>query len=59
MERSRELNYPSLGFRAIRDMNETFLVGRTHFCILDTVEGTMQNKLPQFRVLWGSNLQTG
>ena len=46
MERSHVINYPSLGFRAILDMSEMFLVGWTHFCILDTVEGTTQNKMP-------------
>lgn len=54
MERSRERNCPSLGLQAIIDMKDTSSVGQTHSCMLDKVEGTTQNKLPQFRVLWGS-----
>ena len=54
MERSREINCPSLGFHAILDMSDTSSARRTHSCILDKGEGTMQNKLPQFRVLRGS-----
>ena len=54
MERSREINYPSLGFHAILDIRDTSSVGRTHFYVLDKGEGTAQNKLPQFRVLQGS-----
>ena len=46
MERSREINYPSLRFRAILDMSDTSLVGRTHSCALDKEERTTQNKLP-------------
>ena len=54
IERLREINYPSLGFYAILNIRDTSSVGRTHSCILDKVEGTTQNKLPQFRVLLGS-----
>ena len=54
MERPREINCLSLGFHAILDMRDTSSAGWTHSCILDRVEGTAQNKLPQFRVLRGS-----
>ena len=54
MGRLQEINYPSLGFRAIIDMRDTSSAGWTHSCILDNGEGIMQNKLPQFRVLRGS-----
>ena len=53
MDRSREINYPSLGFHETLDMRDTSSVGRIHSCVLDKVEGTAQNKLPQFRVLLG------
>ena len=53
MDRSREINYPSLGFHAILDMRVTSSAKRTHSYLLNKVEGTTQNKLPQFRVLWG------
>ena len=53
MDRSREINYPSLGFHAILDMRVTSSARRTHSYLLNKVEGTTQNKLPQFRVLWG------
>ena len=39
MERSREIDYPSLGFHAILDMRDTSSVGRTNSCILDNREG--------------------
>jgi len=58
MERSREINRPSLGFHAILDMKDTSSAGRTHSCILDKVKGAVQNKLPQFRVLRVPSLQT-
>ena len=35
MERSREINCPSLGFHVILDTRDTSLAGRTHFYILD------------------------
>ena len=54
MERLREINYHSLGFHVILHIRETSSVGQTHSCILDKVEGTSQNKLPQFRILRGS-----
>ena len=54
MERSREINYPSLGFHAILDMRDISSTRRIPSCILDKGEGTVQNKLPQYRVLWGS-----
>ena len=54
MERSREINCPSLGFHVILDMRDTSSTGWTHSCILDKVEGIAQNKLPQFWVLRGS-----
>ena len=53
-ERSHEINYPSLGLHAILDMRDTSSTGWTHS--LDKMEGTTQNKLPQFRVLQGSRL---
>jgi len=53
MERLHEINYPNLGFHAILDMKDTSSAGWTHSGILDKVEGTAQNKLPQFRVLRG------
>ena len=56
MERSYEINCPKLGFHVILDMKDTSPVGWTHTCILDKVEGIVQNKLPQFRVLQGSKL---
>ena len=37
-----------------KTMKGTSSTGWTHSCILDRVEGTAQNKLPQFRVLRGS-----
>ena len=46
MERSREINCPSLGFHAILDTRDTSSTGWTHSCILDKGEGTTQNKLP-------------
>ena len=54
IERSREINYPNLGFHVILDIRDTSSMGRTHSCVLDKVEGTAQNKLPQFRALRGS-----
>ena len=54
MERSHEINCPSLGFHAILDMRNISSARRTHSCILDKREGTTQKKLPQFRVLQGS-----
>ena len=54
MERPREINYHSLGFHVILHIRDTSSVGRTHSCILDKVKGTLQNKLPQFRILRGS-----
>ena len=60
-QRSHEINCPSLGLHAILDMRDTSSIGWTHSCKLDKMEGTtqnklpqLQNKLPQFRVLWGS-----
>ena len=46
MERSCEINCPSLRLHAILDMSDMSLMGRTHSCILDKREGTAQNKLP-------------
>jgi len=46
MERSREINCPSLVFYAILNMKDTSSVGRTHSCILGKGEGIAQNKLP-------------
>ena len=54
MEKPCEINCPNLGFHAILDMRDTSLARWTHSCVLDKVEGTAQNKLPQFRVLRGS-----
>ena len=54
VERLREINCLSLGFHAILDMRDTSSVGRTHSCVLDKGERTVQNKLPQFRVLRSS-----
>ena len=59
MDRSCEINYPSLGFHVILDMRVTSLARRTHSYVLNKVEGTTQNKLPQFRVLRGFKPQTG
>ena len=33
MERSREINCPSLGFHVILDIRDTSFAGRTHSCI--------------------------
>ena len=53
MERSHKINCPSLGFHMILIMKEISSVGRTRSCIMDKAKRTMQNKLPQFRVLQG------
>jgi len=60
MERSHEINYPSLGFHAIHDMRDTFSAGQTHSCILDMRKGTMQKKNCPSLVFCGvPSLQTG
>ena len=53
MERSLGIKCPNLGFHVILDIRETSSVGQIHSCILDKGEGTVQNKLPQFRILQG------
>jgi len=56
-ERLSEINCSSLGFYAILHMKDTSFAGQTHSHNLDKEgENRAQNKLPQFRVLWGSEL---
>ena len=59
MGRLHEINYPSLGFRAIIDMRDTSSAGWTHSCILDEREGTAQNKLPSLGFCGVPSLLTG
>ena len=54
MKRLCEMNCPSLGFHAILDMKDTSSAGQTHSYVLVKMKGITQNKLPQFRLLWGS-----
>ena len=49
MERSHEINCPSLGFHVILVMGEISSAGWTYSCIMDKEERTARNKLPQFR----------
>ena len=53
MERSLEINCPSLGFHAIFNIRDISSTGQTYSCISNKGEGTAQNKLPKFRVLLG------
>jgi len=39
IERSHEINYPSLGFHTILDMRDTSSAGWTHSRMLDKLEG--------------------
>ena len=59
MERSREINCPSLGFSTILDMSDTSSVRQTHSCIMDKGREPCKINCPSFGFLRGSKLADG